>query len=32
MDDRAFWLEIRRALLIVAKAIEARYLGDKKAA
>jgi hypothetical protein len=25
MDERTFWLEIRRAALNVAKAIEARY-------
>jgi hypothetical protein len=25
MDERAFWLEIRRAALTVVKAIEARY-------
>ena len=29
MDERAFWLEIRRALLIVARAIEMRYSKGK---
>ncbi len=31
MDDRAFWVELRRALLIALKAIDAR-LGTNKAA
>ncbi len=26
-DDRLFWLTVRRALLMMAKAIEVRYLG-----
>lgn len=26
-DDRWFWLTVRRALLMIAKAIEVRYLG-----
>ena len=30
MGERAFWLEIRRALLIVARAIEMRYLKEPK--
>jgi len=25
MDDKAFWLMIRRALLMICKAIESRY-------
>ncbi len=25
MDDRAFWLTVRRALLMIASAIEKRY-------
>lgn len=25
MDDRAFWLEIRRGLLAIVRAIETRY-------
>ena len=30
MDERAFWLEIRRAAMIVIRAIEARYnIGSK---
>lgn len=28
MDDRAFWLCVRRALLMMVKAIETRYLHD----
>ena len=31
MNEAAFWMEIRRALLIVAKAIEARYSKSKAA-
>jgi len=31
MDDRAFWVELRRALLIALKAIDAR-LGTTKVA
>jgi len=30
MDDREFWLLIRRALLMVIRAIEKRYGIDKK--
>lgn len=29
MTDREFWLEIRRALLYAAKAIEKRYISEE---
>lgn len=27
MTEQQFWIEIRRAMLIVVKAVESRYLG-----
>jgi hypothetical protein len=29
MTEKQFWLMVRRALLMICKAIETRYLGDE---